>query len=103
MIGKNTEKEMHLANLRSRERKSFALPENEQLAQENWWLEDKTTFPFGKVYFQGRTVTFRVPDRHKKFPEEKNENKKTDENPAPTIEHPKVHYSYCSEGGKRTI
>ena len=48
---------MHLANLRSRESKSFTLPENEQLAQENWWLEDKP-FLFGEGLFSGANCYF---------------------------------------------
>ena len=34
----------------------FTLPET-NIAPENGWLEDY--FPFGKAYFQGRTVSFR--------------------------------------------
>ncbi len=35
---------------------TITLPET-NIASENWWLE--YYFPFGKAYFQGRTVSFR--------------------------------------------
>ena len=37
-------------------RSSITLPET-NIAPEKWWLEDE--FPFGKPYFQVRTVSFR--------------------------------------------
>ena len=38
-------------------REGDTLPETNIFAPENGWLEDE--FPFGKAYFQGRTVSFR--------------------------------------------
>ncbi len=44
-------------------RYSYTLPETNEYAPENQWLEDDISF-WDPVYFQGRTVSFREGKKH---------------------------------------